>query len=105
MNKQITYIFLYFCFLFVNILFFYNSEASDDFMNCDGCGGILPVSQSFAELPPNMINNLVRSFFDDEAYCKLTPNIKVLLSIPQDRDFEKKYITEYEEVLRRQCDE
>jgi len=39
------------------------------------------------------------------AFCTISPDIKILLSIPQDRDYEKKYNTEYEEVFRDQCNQ
>jgi len=37
------------------------------------------------------------------AACKILPLAKILLSIPQDRDFEKKYISDDDELLAVQC--
>gem|GEM_PF-5432123 len=48
---------------------------------------------------------LYKTVLNTETDCKISPNIKILLAIPQDKDFEKKYITEYESVLREQCHE
>jgi len=68
------------------------------------CLWILFFHHSSAEPPPNWMHNLMKQNFQDNAYCKISPHSQVLLSIPHDKDFEKKYITDDEEQLRIQCE-
>jgi len=53
--------------------------------------------------PPEVQYNNIMNNFKRNAHCKISPTSKVLLAIPQDRDFEKKYVVDDEEILRQQC--
>jgi len=61
------------------------------------------ISLIYADAWPELETQMHRDNFRNNASCKISPLTKVLLSIPQDRDFEKKYIIDDDELLRVQC--
>jgi len=61
------------------------------------------VIPDFARPPESQYNSIMNNF-KRNAHCKISPTSKVLLAVPQDRDFEKKYVVDDEEILRLQCE-
>jgi len=56
-----------------------------------------------ASFDPETIRNQHVSHIKSQAQCKLSPSTRIILSMPQDRDFYKKIIIDDEEILRLQC--
>gem|GEM_PF-7072959 len=60
------------------------------------------LSEIFAMEIPSRYDTFMKNY-EKNAYCKISPNIKMLFTIPQDRDFDKKYIIDDKELLNIQC--
>jgi|GEM_PF-3357409 len=64
------------------------------------CGSI---HHTFAIPSSDAMYDVYKEDFRKNAQCKIPPLAKVLIALPQDRDYEKKYITDDEQILRLQC--